>query len=262
VDKKELAEVAKSWMLEAYEFITCRMQTQLSVSEKGHRSDLVTNVDKEVQDFFVNKISARFPEDHILAEENGLDSIDNMQGRVWIIDPIDGTLNFIFQKENFAVMLGIYQDGVPQLGFIYEVVKNELYWGGSGMGAYCNERKLFPPQNLRASQGLWGMNAEMFAENTAGVRDLTEKSMGVRITGSAGLEFISLFKGSIIGYISSLYPWDYAPGMVIAEELGFKASFLDGTAVDFKGRNFFIVATKKAYEEAFKHLTAVRGVGN
>lgn len=249
-----LAETVKRWLLGAGELIKKRMKDSLVVSTKSNRSDLVTNVDKEVQQFLVERIEHFYSNDNILAEEDGRNHILNMDGRVWVIDPIDGTLNFVFQRENFAIMVGIYEKGIGQLGFLYDVVKEELYWGGVGIGVFCNDHKLSSPKNLGAKDGLWGMNGAIYAENIDNVQKIGKESMGVRIIGSAGIEFISLLRGNTVGYISNLYPWDYAAGMILANEFGFKGSFLDGSKMDFQGRAKFIVATEAAYIEAMENI--------
>ncbi|MDR1521399.1 MAG: inositol monophosphatase family protein [Streptococcaceae bacterium] len=244
-----LAQTIKAWVYEAGELVLKRKESQLQISIKSSRSDLVSNVDYEIQRFLIAKIESKFSKDKILAEEDKRNSLADMSGRVWLIDPIDGTINFVFQRENFAIMIGVYEDGVGKLGFIYDVTRQKLYWGGPGIGVFCNEKKLRPPKNLGAKDGLWAVNAGMYAQNIENIQIIGENSMGVRMIGSAGLEFISMLKGNTIGYISNLYPWDYAPGMVLVQEFGFKGSGLDGLALKFKDRQKFIVATACAYNE-------------
>ncbi|MDR0691210.1 MAG: inositol monophosphatase family protein [Streptococcaceae bacterium] len=247
-----LAQKVKIWIYEAGELVQELEKGQLQVSSKSSRSDLVTNVDQEVQRFLVAKIENEFSEDKILAEEDGKSSLADMSGRVWLIDPIDGTINFVFQRENFAIMIGVYEDGIGKLGFIYDVMRGELYWGGAGLGIFCNEKKLESPKNLGAKDGLWSVNAGMYAQNINNIQAIGESSMGVRMIGSAGLEFISMLRGKTIGYISNLCPWDYAPGVVLIKEFGFKASGLDGLALVFDGQQRFIAATAQAYNEVMK----------
>ena len=71
-----------------------------------------------------------------MAEEEGYNQLADLDGRVFIIDPIDGTLNFVIEGENFCIMLAVYESGVGKLGFIYDVMRNELFWGGKGIGVY------------------------------------------------------------------------------------------------------------------------------
>ncbi|MDR0921763.1 MAG: inositol monophosphatase family protein [Lactobacillales bacterium] len=246
---KALVELIYSWIQEAGSRIRSHLNEELTVSTKNGRDDIVTNVDKETQEFLIRKILEKFPEDKILAEENGLDRCLDMSGRVWIIDPIDGTLNFYFQRENFAVMLALYVDGIGKLGFIYNVMREELYWGGAEFGVYCNQTKLSAPKEPRLEDGLFGMNSAMYVQNTLHAHDIGIRTMGVRTSGCAGLEFISLLKGNTIGYISNLSPWDYAAGVVLSHEFGFISSQLNGCPLSFDGREYFLIATSPAYEE-------------
>ena len=80
---------------------------------------------------------------------------------MWIIDPIDGTMNFVMERENFCIMLAVYEDGIGKLGFIYDVMREELYWGGKGLGVYRNNQLLKAPTMKALADGLWGMNAYM-----------------------------------------------------------------------------------------------------
>src|SRR5574341_584831 len=116
------------------------MTDTLESSEKTHFDDLVTNLDREVQDMLITKIQELFPHDHILAEENNIRH-DINDGNVWVLDPIDGTVNFIVQKDNFAVMLAYYEEGVGQFGIIYDVMADILYSGGGHFDVYANDKK-------------------------------------------------------------------------------------------------------------------------
>ncbi len=84
-----------------------------------------------------------------MAEEEGCNQLSDLDGRVFIIDPIDGTLNFVIEGENFCIMLAVYESGVGKLGFIYDVMRNELFWGGKGIGVYkmmshCLDQQINP----------------------------------------------------------------------------------------------------------------------
>jgi myo-inositol-1(or 4)-monophosphatase len=238
----------KEWIYAAAEKIRASLDAELSIAQKSGRTDLVTNIDQETQTFLIGKIKERYPEDHILAEEEGYSELDSLQGRVWIIDPIDGTLNFVLERENFCIMIGFYENGIGQLGFIYDVIQDELFWGGKGLGVYKNEAALLPPANLTLSEGLLGMNAYMYGKNIHSAWKIGHESMGVRVSGCAGLEIIAMLKGNHIGYLSNLSPWDYAPGLVLLEEFGFKYAGINGQKLRFSGREYFLAATPKAFD--------------
>ena len=93
------------------------------------RLQTVTRLDKEVQELLVERIKSSYPEDLICAEEGCLRAAVG-QGSVWVIDPIDGTNNFVAQQEDFAVMLAYFEDGVGKFGIIYDVMKGDCYHGG------------------------------------------------------------------------------------------------------------------------------------
>ncbi|WP_206911780.1 inositol monophosphatase family protein [Enterococcus sp. DIV0849a] len=246
----------KEWLTEAAGYIRVRLTNKLTVSQKSGRTDLVTNIDEEIQSFFIKKINQHYPNDRILAEEKGFNTIDSFAGRVWIIDPIDGTMNFVMEQENFCIMIAVYEEGVGQLGFIYDVMKEELYWGGKNYGVFLNDRKLPQPKDVALSEGLIGMNAYMYRKNIYSAGEIGHACMGIRVSGCAGVELIAMLKGNHIGYISNLSPWDYAAGLVLINEFGFKYSNIEGEPLAFDKREYFLAATPTAYtqiQEKFIH---------
>ena len=116
-----------------------------------------------------------FPDERILGEESVGHDIQDLDGIVWIIDPIDGTLNFIKQRANFAIMIGIYEDGVGHLGYIYDVVRDELYFAIRDNGAYCNDRRLPTVEELPLSEGLVAISNRLVVSD-AGKRAESQKT--------------------------------------------------------------------------------------
>lgn len=253
---KQLVSEVKAWMTEAGDLIKQQLAQPLLVEEKSSRADLVTNVDKAVEAFFIEKIRQRFPTDQILGEEGLGDKVTDFSGRVWVIDPIDGTLNFVMQQENFCTMLAVYEDGVGQLGFIYEVMKDELLWGGRGVGVFLNEKEITQVPDLPLAEGILSVNTHMFLTNLYHVQEACVKGLAVRMIGCAGIGFKELIKGNQNAYISNLQPWDYAPGKVLADELGLvTATFNQDTPLDLTKRAYTICATPATYRE----ITAMQG---
>src|SRR4051812_43051939 len=99
---------AKEWVLEAGERIKSSFEETLNIQTKSSANDLVTNMDKEIEQFFIQKIKSIYPDHKILGEEGYGDQVEVLEGIVWMLDPIDGTMNFIHQQRNFAISLGIY----------------------------------------------------------------------------------------------------------------------------------------------------------
>lgn len=240
----------KNWIKEAADLVKEEIaKNDMTIDTKEGRKDLVTSVDKKVQDFLVEQINGFDPEAKVLAEEDGRDRLTDFSGRVFVIDPIDGTLNFVLEKENFCIMIGVYEEGKGKLGFIYNVMQDHLLWGGREIGVFINEENLTVPKDLSLKDGLVGMNSSMYRKNAYNAQIMAERSMGVRMSGCAGLELIGLIEGERNAYVSSLAPWDYAAGSIMLEALGMEVSDINGNPLKFAGRELFMAGTPSAYKE-------------
>ena len=118
---------AHLWVKEAGDIIKQSFITELNIQYKTNFSDLVTNVDKQVEQFFINKIHTKYDGHRVLGEEGFGDQGNHTEGVIWIIDPIDGTTNFVNQQRHFAIHLLFYEDGIGQIGIIYDVMSDEMY---------------------------------------------------------------------------------------------------------------------------------------
>lgn len=243
---------AKEIIKEAGQFIKKSLSSSLIVEEKTAHDDLVTNIDKETQDLLVQRINSAYPKDHIFAEENGLVH-DIKDGHVWVLDPIDGTVNFIVQQENFCIMIAYYEEGQGQFGLIYDVMADELYSGGGTFDVYCNDRKLPNYQDQPLERSLVASNAAMFAANYQGLRQLVDKTLGVRVYGGAGLSMTKVLKGQILAYFSHIYPWDYAAASIMGEKLGYQLQTISGEPLDYSSRQSVFLAPRSKIAD-IKHL--------
>src|SRR5699024_7991537 len=139
-------------------------------------------------------------------EEGYGDELHTLDGIVWIVDPIDGTMNFVEQKRNFAISIGIYEDGIGEIGFIYNVVDDILYSAKRGEGAFKNEHKLPMLQNdLKLEESLLSLTHYWLCDNSIvnkeNMMDLVQKVRGTRSYGSAALEFAFVAEGVLDGYL-------------------------------------------------------------
>src|SRR5699024_9047907 len=120
----------KKWLNEAAQEIREALNHDLEVEVKSRANDLVTQMDRKIEKELVEKINQHFPEDLIVSEEGFGDHVsgkDFDQKTVWFLDPIDGTLNFVLQSENYAVMLAVYEKGIGKQAYIYDVTHDKLY---------------------------------------------------------------------------------------------------------------------------------------
>jgi len=130
----ELAVGAGQLLLDHYQ--------RRSEVEWKHGGDPVTRADRLASEFLVTRLGIRFPDDGIISEEAPEDPSRHGKSRVWIVDPMDGTREFIEHCGEFAVMIGLAVDGVPVLGVIYQPVTEKLYWAANGSGAFLQESSL------------------------------------------------------------------------------------------------------------------------
>lgn len=247
----------KEWLYEAAAILRDSFKKELEIKEKSSRTDLVTNMDREIETFLYEKISGHFPGERILGEESVGHDLKDLAGIVWIIDPIDGTLNFIKQKANFAVMIGVYEEGIGQLGYIYDVIRDELYFAIRDNGAYCNDRRLPVVENLPLSAGLVALSNRLVIADVGEARRIIKASSGLRVNGSAGLETAWVASGKLVAYLApSLAPWDIAAGLIIAEEVGLTYRQVTGESINLLQNNAVIVATECAFQEIREQMAA------
>src|SRR5690625_2045601 len=236
--KESVYQQAKEWIYEAGEEILSKINGPLDIQTKSNPNDLVTAVDSSTEAYFASKIRNNYPSQRIVSEEGYGDRLDTLEGTVWIIDPIDGTMNFIHQKRNFAISIGIYHDGVGEIGLIYDVIADILYSAKRNEGAKKNGvplPKLDKEVNL--NEAILGLNHFWLCEN----RIVDEKVMqglvktvrGTRTYGSAALEFAYVAEGIMDGYLTmQLSPWDIAAGIVIVNEVGGITTDMEGEPIN------------------------------
>lgn len=254
---REIDENAKKWTREAGERIRASFSNELMIDTKSSADDLVTNIDRETEQFFIERIRETYPEHQILGEEGFGDELDKLDGTVWIIDPIDGTMNFVHQQRNFAISVAVYEDGVGKIGLIYDVVHDELYHAKLGEGAYLNDTKLPELEEVTVERAVIALNATWITENKridpTILAPLVKKVRGTRSYGSAALEMAYVATGRIDAYITlRLSPWDFAAGLILVNELGGKVSTLHGEPLDLLGQNSVFVSKPGLHEVIMK----------
>ncbi|WP_282708913.1 inositol monophosphatase family protein [Ligilactobacillus sp. Marseille-Q7487] len=248
-DWQEINTHVQQWLQTVKKQIKASLQSDITVQTKTSRTDLVTNVDCLVEQYYTKQILKTFPQSQILGEESKHAEICWQKGLLWIIDPIDGTMNFVKQQANFTTMLAIYEDGQPKLAYILDVMQDKLYWGGPKCGVYCNDERLKAPADLHLKDGLVGISCPMLLNNYCNLQEVARNAAGTRIYGSAGIEYIHVLTGKCIAYVSHLRPWDYAPGQILAQSIGLVVKTIDGKAVNMLSSTDVLVATKNAQQE-------------
>lgn len=241
------------WLEVAATKLRQSLDQPVRIEQKTSASDLVTEMDRKIEQFLVGKIREYYPEHRVIGEEGMGDKIDDTQGIIWVIDPIDGTLNYVKQKDNFAIMVGIYLNGQPLAGYIYDVMQSDLYYGIVGDGVYLNNYPLESNKEMMLTETLMIASHQFMQENKYNALELKRKTLGIRYSGSAALELISVIRGMAGIYVSrKLELWDFAAGYAILTAMSYKGSRLNGQPLDITQASSAVLAHPTVYQEAIE----------
>lgn len=204
-----------------------------NVEHKG-RNNLVSYVDEEAEKQFVSALSELLPEAGFIAEEGTGEPVED--GFNWVIDPLDGTTNYIHNIPFYCSSVALVQNGKPLLGVVYDPSHNELFSAVRGKQALLNDQPISVShvselQEMLMATGFPYDSKNLLDANLRTIEDLTNKSRGIRRLGSAALDLCYVACGRIDGmYEYGLSPWDVAAGICIVEQAG-------GQANDFEEHN-------------------------
>ncbi|WP_080874875.1 inositol monophosphatase family protein [Oceanobacillus timonensis] len=258
--RQEIYETAKQWIYEAGAQIRGHMNEPLDIETKSNPNDLVTILDKQTEKFFVDRIHHRYPKHHIIGEEGFGDTLSHVDGTIWIIDPIDGTMNFVHQKRTFAISIGILHNGVGEIGFVYDVMDDILYHAKRGEGAFKNDSRLAPlDKEKKIKEAIVGMNHFWLCDNKVVDYPVMQKFVrtvrGTRTIGSAALELAHVAEGIQDAYLAlSLAPWDVAGGIILNTEVGGVAGDVDGNPWNPLERSPAVVANPAIHDYIIEFL--------
>ena len=197
-------------------------------------NDFVTEVDHASEEIIIETLLGAYPGHAIWAEESGRVHGAQDSEFVWIIDPLDGTTNFIHGFPQYAVSIALAQNGQVVHGVIYDPMRNELFTASKGSGAFLNDRRIRVSRSDRLADSLIGTGFpyRIFdrVDNYMGAfRELTEKTAGMRRPGAASLDLAYVAAGRLDGFWEfGLAPWDMAAGTLMILEAG-------GFVTDLKG---------------------------
>lgn len=259
----ELEKIAISWVKEAAKQLKESLFENIKVEYKSNPDDLVTEMDRKIERFFLYKIKEHFPTHSFLGEEGSGEKVDSKEGTLWIIDPIDGTTNFVHQQYNFAISLAVYHNGVGMIGITYNVMSDELFHAVKGHGAYLNSTRLPKLNDVRLEESILGLNARWLitkdVERNECLINISKSVRSIRSYGSAAIEIAYVVLGRLDGYISlGLSPWDFAAGIVLLNEVGGIYTTFDGKPLDISRRSSVFVGKKQFHNEVMTKL--IKGV--
>lgn len=205
---------------------------------KGERTDFVTVCDRRMQQSLFDRLAAAFPNARFMGEEDDA-HVTDLAGDVFIIDPIDGTTNFIRDMNTSAVSVGLLRDGVPHIGVIYDPYGDRMYTAEAGKGAFCNGVRLSVSSvSLSDSIVAFGTapyyKSELASPTMEAARRVFERCLDIRRSGSAAIDLANLAAGRTDAFFEwRLSPWDYAAGAVLVSEAGGSITQPDGSPLRF-----------------------------
>ncbi len=202
----------------------------LTVTKKSN-ADYVSEVDKAAERTIIQTILDVYPSHAILAEESGAQGESEY---LWIIDPLDGTTNFLHGFPQYAVSIALQHNGVLTQAVIYDPTKNDLFTASRGRGAFLNDRRIRVSKRAELADSLIGTGFpySKFDHLDAYMdilRDMMKKTAGLRRPGSASLDLAYTAAGRYDGFFETgLKPWDIAAGCLLITEAGGMVSDLQG----------------------------------
>ena len=213
-----------------------------SISSYEHKStaiDLLTIADTKSEAFIVNEIKTTFPDHHIIAEESP--AVENNSDYRWVIDPLDGTTNFVHSLPIFAVSIGLQYKKETILGVVYNPAAHKCFWAEKDGGAFLNDKFIHITSTNALSDSLLVTGFPYIHDNRYEkgfdlFKELYGKTQGIRRLGAAALDFCFVAMGRFEGFWEfGLQPWDVCAGALILTEAGGKVSDWDGSPMPFSG---------------------------
>ncbi len=206
----------------------------LQVSKKGP-ADFVSAADLRAEQILRDELTKARPGYGFLLEEEGEIAGSDRTHR-WLIDPLDGTTNFLHGLPHFAISIGLEREGQLVAGLIYDPIKDELFWGEKGKGAYLNGRRLRVAARTSLDSALLATGIPFQGRPgherlTRELAAVTHRVAGIRRFGSAALDLAYVAAGRYDGFWEhGLKPWDIAAGIVLVREAGGRVGTVEGAA--------------------------------
>lgn len=272
ISSKSFTAVAINTASKAGEWIKTRLGNINRLDHKYSSSDLVTDVDKGAEAMIRNLLMAHFPNHDVLGEEGvkpgpeaSKEAVREMKDSeyLWIIDPIDGTTNFVHGFPFFSVSIALAHRGEIIVGVVYDPNKDEMFVAEKGKGAYVHGRRMKVSSESKLSESLLGSGFPADPQvalpaNMAGIQAVAPKVRNLRMAGSAALQLAYVAAGRLSGFWEiGLNPWDVAAGKLLVEEAGGKVTDTAGNPYHLEVRN--IMATNGAIHEELQHALEEAG---
>ena len=224
-------------------------------------NDFVTEVDQAAEQAIIEVLTNAYPTHAVLAEESGASAnLNDDNENVWIIDPLDGTTNFIHGFPQYCVSIALQQRGQITQAVVYDPTRNDLFTASKGAGSYLNDKRLRVTKRDRIQDALIGTgfpfrNMQGLEEYIEMFRIMTQKCAGLRRPGAAALDLAYVAAGRLDGFFEKdLKPWDMAAGSLLITEAGGIVGTFAGES-DYLYKNEVIAGTPKIFAQMVAALS-------
>lgn len=198
-------------------------RSKLQVEMKGPQ-DFVSAADRAVEALIAQRLAAAFPKDALLGEESHGTAAPKTDGALWVVDPIDGTANFVRDLPDWCVSIGLLVEGRPEIGVIYVPASDELYAAMRGHGAFCNGASIRVSDRTSLAGTTIGLDyafSSPSADHRAHIEAVHAHGGEYRRNGSVAVSLTRVASGRLDGFIElHLNPWDVVAGIVLVQEAG------------------------------------------
>lgn len=245
-----------------------RATGELGIQNKGTAmgdfANLVTEYDKGVQAFLIDKFTHIIPDANFIGEEDGVFAEQTREGLCFVIDPIDGTANFVCGMDRSAISVGIIENGAPLFGAVLNPYSDELYYATRGCGAYVNGRPIHvSDDSIDHSIVTLGTSpyykAEMGEQTLEMFRRVFYAAADIRRMAAAALDICDVAAGRIAAFCElQLSPWDFAAGAVILTEAGGYITDFDGNALELDTPSCVLCSTPATKNTMLELLRGIK----
>jgi len=251
--------IARRAALAGGEVLASHFRQDVTLAQgKGKSYDLVSAADRQAEQVVVEVIRQAFPGHDVLGEESHDAGVD--AEHLWIVDPLDGTTNFVHRVPHFAVSVAYYRGGEPACGVVYNPIRQERYEAVRGGGAELNDQPLRVANHANLTESLIGVGfyydrGAMMESTLAAIRDLFQAHIhGIRRFGTASLDLAQVAAGAFGAYFEfELSPWDFAAGRLLVEEAGGRVTTCSGDALPLARTS--LLASNRVLHEAVLQIT-------
>jgi len=241
------------------------LNEEKKISEKSSANDLVTETDQLVEKMLIGDLKEKFPDSRFIGEESvaGGAKCELTDARTWVIDPIDGTTNFVSSNPHLCIILGFMVEKEVEFGIVYNPILDQLWTAKKGKGAFYNGKKIHVSQckNLSKAmlvQEMWGNSEEKKKMVFKNLHTFIPKVRSIRAYGSAGINLAYLAMGAVDVYFDcGFHIWDYAAPLLIVTEAGGVAMDITGGKVDYLARRMLATSTQELADQILPLLATV-----